>query len=708
MYIPPDLSRYNPKPVIYSQFLASSIYPVQITDPNTVFCVDKEEFRFTCLNSVYEPDVALRIARTPLSPSDPFTYAALSKFTEYYLRKFHSSTGAQSSNQIDKPPLNVPKELIAAQSDGKTEILLVGSLLNPLVSDSYKPVHLTPGCISSIVNFTKDNASHEAPNTLSNKLFGKTRNTKGNVDLNNKQPKTSLNRNSSAFIERIATCDNYMKKMSNAESLLISVHGRVLNIIALDQNPREIEIDSPCLRLILSNGIITCFTSFEYTTTSGEKNLDILFGFATGDILWLNPLRMKYSRWNKNGKIKSGLITSLQWSKCGKFAIAGFADGEVLTFSRNLEDPESAYQPTVQIKERHMRTVRSLKTQQNQSANPVAHYKFSKKPITHVTIHPIFHNVVALTSDDGLLRIFDLLTETITDIVPSYYAGLLVTEFTPDGKYIAVGGEDDIVSIFEFQFLNFFSSPSESGLLKLVTRLQGAKSWIKGIVIGSNGLNSSLSYTIGTASDDGYIRFYEFQPRALRKVKRHAHVASASYIGTPKFQMQRGFSNSSVEPSLDSRKKKLANRSSNTLVSMNNTNNHLSLLEIINQGSSSTSLQQLQPQTSVHLKLGENNMVNSSAQSENRKLELMKINALFKNKTTSAVSILLRDSRFATPHIHTVSGMNTVPNVLPVSEKNVNLGRLSGLHMSKEFVWAFVATGDLIRWKKHESYSNAF
>lgn len=101
-------------------------------------------------------------------------------------------------------------------------------------------------------------------------------------------------------------------------------------------------------------------------------------------------------------------------------------------------------------------------------------------------------------------------------------------------------------------------------------------------------------------------------------------------------------------------------------------------------------------------------MVNSSAQSENRKLELMKINALFRNKTTSAVSILLRDSRFATPHIHTVSGMNTVPNVLPVSEKNVNLGRLSGLHMSKEFVWAFVATGDLIRWKKHESYSNAF
>lgn len=702
MYIPPDLSRYNQKPVVYSQFLASSIYPVQITDPNTIFCVDKEEFRFTCLDSVYEPDVALRIARTPLSPSDPFTYAALSKFTEYYLRKFHSSTGAQSSNQIDKPPLTVPKELIAAQSDGKTEILLVGSLLNPLVSDTYKPVHLTPGCISSIVTFRKDSSSHEAPNTLSNKLFGKSRNAKGNVDLINKQPKNNLNRNNSTFIERILTCDNYIKKMNNAEVILISVHGRVLNIIVLDDNPREIEFDSPCLRLILSNGIITCFTTFQYTTASGEKNLDILFGFASGDILWLNPLRMKYSRWNKNGKIKNGLITSLEWSKCGKFAIAGFADGEILILSRNLDDPETAYQPIVQRKEKHMRVFRSLKGQHSQNSNPVAHYKFTKKAITSIKVHPIFNNIMAITSDDGFLRVFDLLTETITDIVPSYYAGLLTSEFTPDGKYLLVGGEDDIVSIFEVQLLNLFSSPSECGLLKLVTRLQGAKSWIKGIVIDSNGLSSSLNYTIGTASDDGYIRFYEFQPRALRKVKKHTHVANAGYISTPKFQMQRAFSNSSVEPSLDSRKKKLTNRSSNTLASLNNTNNHLSLLEIINQGSSSTSLQQLQSQTSVQLKLGEANILNS-AQTESRKVELMNNNILFKNKSTPATSILLRDSRFSAPHIHMVSGINTVNNVLPVSEKNVNLGRLSGLHVGKNYIWAFVATGDLIRWKKYES-----
>lgn len=707
MYIPPDLSRYNQKPVVYSQFLASSIYPVQVTDPNTIFTVNKDEFRFTYLDSTYEPDVALRISRTPLSPQDPSTYAALSKFTEFYLRKFHSSTGAQSSNQIDKPPLSVPKELIAAQSEGKTEIFLVGSLLNPLVSDNFKPVHLIPGCISKIVDLSKDMYSpHESTrnSTLSNRLFGRSRNAKNNtsIDLDIKQPKNNLNRNNSAFVERITTCDNYVKKMNNSDCFLISIHGRVVNFIALEKNLREIEIDSPCLRLILSNSIITCFSTFQYVTTSGEKNLDIVFGFASGDILWLNPLRMKYSRWNKNGKIKDSLITSIEWSKCGKFVLAGFADGEVVIFNRNLEDPEFNYRPLIKSKEKYFRTYKSLKNVSPNLTNPIGHYKLTKKPITSIKIHPIFHNIVSITSDDGFLRIFDLLTESFTDIVPSYYAGVLVSEFTPDGKYLLVGGENDIVSVFEFQFSNLFSPLNESGLLKLVTRLKGAKSWIKDIVIGSNDVSSSLNYRIGTASDDGYIRFYEFQPRSLRKIKKHNHIASASYMTTPKFQIQRAFSNTSmIEPNVNGQKKKQIVKSNNLLSpSSTNTNINMSLFEIIQRGSSSTSLQQLQSQNPVQIKLGTGNILSSSPQSEALKSDFMNKNVMFKNKSKPLSNILLCDMKPIITYLHPCYGIDAVNSLFPVSEKNVNLGRLSGLHIGDSCMWAFVATGDLIRWMK--------
>lgn len=705
MYIPPDLSRYNQKsPVQYSQFLASSIYPIQVTDPNIIFHVDKEEFKFTYLDSTYESDIALRISRTPLSPNDPFSYAALSKFTEYNLRKYHSSTGAQSSNQIDKPPLSVPKELIAAQSEGKVEIFLVGSLLNPLVADTYKPVHLIPGCISKIIYLSKtsfdesinNRNNHNHTNTnFGTKLFGKSRNSKNNVELNIKQPKNNLNRNTSTFIEKISTCDNYIKKLNNSDSILVSTHGRVLNIMTLEKNPREIEFDPPCLRLILSNSIITCFSTFQYISASGEKNLDILFGFATGDILWLNPLRMKYSRWNKNGKIKDCLITSITWSQCGKFALAGFSDGEIIIFNRNLEDPDLNYQPIISSKEKYFKIFKSLKNLNQPTNNPIAHYKFTNKPITSIKIHPLFNNIVSITSDDGFLRIFDLLTESLTDIVPSYYAGVLTSEFTPDGKYLLAGGEADIVSIFEFQFSNLFSSISESGLLKLVARLQGAKSWIKEIIIDPTDLNISLNYKIGTASDDGYIRFYEFQPRSYRKIKRHHHVASASYnLNPPKFQLQKALSNSSIaEPNLESKKNKITAQS-------NSNNNNISLFEILQKSSSISSLQQLQGSNAVQIKLGNGNILTSSPQSDSIKHELMKKNLLFNNKSITLSSILLCDSKPIVTHIHQSSGINAVNNILPVSEKNVNLGRLNGLHIGEKCIWAFVATGDLIRWVK--------
>jgi hypothetical protein len=704
MYIPIDLTRQAQKPIPFSQLLASSIYPVQLTDPNAIFNLNDNEFGFNYLESTYKVDVGIRISRTPLSPSDPSTYAAISKFTEYYLRKYHSSSGAQNSNQLDKLPLSVPKELIGAQSDGKSDTLLMGSMLNPLISDVYKPVHLIPGCISSIVNFSK---SHDNNNTLSNKLFGKPKFNRSEIDVTAfKQPKNNVNRNTSAFIERLLTCDNYVKKLNNADTILISAHGRILNVIVLEDGPKDIEIDPPCLRMTISTSTITCFSTFKYVTSNNEKNLDILFAFATGDILWLNPLRMRYSRWNKNNKIKNEIIISIEWSRCGNFAFVGFADGEIMIFDRNFEDPDVEYIPVVEKKEKYIKIFKSLKTDSVTGKNPIAHYKFTNKPITSIRTHPIYNNLIVFTSDDGFIRLFDVLGETITDIIPSYYAGVLTSEFTQDGKFLLVGGEDDMVSIFEVNTSNIFTSPTEQGLLKLITRLQGSKSWIRNIVVKQSALNSPMDYIIGTASDDGYIRFYEFQPRNLRKVKKYnKHTGNMIQVGSPKYQMQKVFSQSSVDPNIDLRKKRQNNKSSNTLSSLNNGINRLSLLEMINQGSSSTSLQQLQQlqqqNGGISVKIGDGNKFTSTMTSA--KYELMSKNVLFQGKNISPNRLFFRNFKNKETYVHASLGMDSISKLLPVCEKNVNLGRLSSLHLGKDYIWAFLSSGDLVRWKKNDT-----
>ena len=695
---PLDVSRYNIKPGAFQHLMATNIYPVQTTDSNVIFLLDPEEFAFNYLGSRFIPDFGIRISRTPLSPTDPSTYAAMSKFTEYNLRKYHSGSGAQGSNQLDRTPLTVPKDLIATQSEGKNDILLMGSMLNPLIADCFKPVHLIPGCITKIVTFSSFTTDHNI-SAFSNKLFGGSKKSKMHADAgaSTRYPKNSLMRNNSTFIDRIQACDGHAKKLSNSNQILISAHGRVLSVIALEDNTRDIDVEPPCLKLIISSSVVTCMAVHHSHDSQDGKNINILVGFASGDILWFNPNKMKYSRWNKNGKIKGNIVTSLEWSKCGTFAFVGFEDGEVLIFNKNYEDPETDYKPKIKAKHKYLITYRSLKLneQYENTTNLLAHYKLTKKSITSIRAHPTYQNILVLTSDDGFIRLFDMLTESVTDVLSTFYAGALTSEFSPDGKYLFIGGEDDTVSVYEFHSVNLLATSTEEGLVKMICRLQGAKSWVRGIqVLKPTG--SQLNYIVGTASDDGFIRFYEFQPRNMRKLKKSANVAShSSVVNSPKFQMNRAFSSQSFTPSLDSRKKKLSNKSSNTLDSLNSSNRP-SLMEMINTASSVSYANS--QQNPIQTRLGEG-FITSTSEKDTKKLNAMALNYIFKKMGTSPQSILYYERDEDEPNIFVPQRMNTVTNILPVSEKDVRLGRLFGLHISKDSAWAFASGGDLIKWK---------
>jgi WD40 repeat protein len=77
-------------------------------------------------------------------------------------------------------------------------------------------------------------------------------------------------------------------------------------------------------------------------------------------------------------------------------------------------------------------------------------------------------------------------------VTKSYYGGTLSVSFSPDSKYICVGGEDDMIHIYSL-------NPTE---LKLLVRGQGHNSWINKVIFDSHH-TSTLSYSIYSVGQDG-------------------------------------------------------------------------------------------------------------------------------------------------------------------------------------------------------------
>jgi len=73
---------------------------------------------------------------------------------------------------------------------------------------------------------------------------------------------------------------------------------------------------------------------------------------------------------------------------------------------------------------------------------------------------------LATVSQDGFLRVFNYDTMELVGRVRSYFGGLLCVCWSPDSKFVIVGGEDDLVSVW---------SLLEK---RVIARGQGHKSWV--------------------------------------------------------------------------------------------------------------------------------------------------------------------------------------------------------------------------------------
>lgn len=95
---------------------------------------------------------------------------------------------------------------------------------------------------------------------------------------------------------------------------------------------------------------------------------------------------------------------------------------------------------------------------------------------------------LAIVSQDGFLRVFLYDTMELVGIARSYFGGFLCVCWSPDGKYIVVGGEDDLVTVYSF------------AERRVVARGHGHRSWVS--VVAFDPYTTFSSWDTNDFSDD--------------------------------------------------------------------------------------------------------------------------------------------------------------------------------------------------------------
>lgn len=130
--------------------------------------------------------------------------------------------------------------------------------------------------------------------------------------------------------------------------------------------------------------------------------------------------------------------------------------------------------------------------------NPLQRWTFGTEngSINEFAFSPCGLNL-AIASQDGFLRVFRYDTMELLGIARSYFGGFLCVCWSPDGKYIVVGGEDDLVTVWSLHER------------RVVARGQGHRSWVSVVAFDPFTTSyASVEEDPDVSDDDGVSMLY--------------------------------------------------------------------------------------------------------------------------------------------------------------------------------------------------------
>jgi hypothetical protein len=298
------------------------------------------------------------------------------------------------------------------------------------------------------------------------------------------------------------------------------------------------------------------------TATSNHLSIDMVIGFSTGDLIWFDPLSSRYHRINKGGCITNSACTAVKWvTTLPTRFLVSHADGTIIMYDKEREDgPFTPRNPTTPAPSISLSAESSTSdphyintsadgatnasaewdpledifvthgSGQASSANPSKAEKIAKNPVSHwkVSTKSVVDfafsrdvKTIAVISDDGYLRVIDTETEHLMDVYQSYFGSPTCVAWSPDSRFLLVGGQDDLVTIV---------APFEQ---RIIARCQGHSSFVSAVAFDEIRCDGR-TYRFGSTGEDNKLILWDFSSGALHRPKlqgsQHQRLSLSSTV----------------------------------------------------------------------------------------------------------------------------------------------------------------------------------
>ncbi|EPE10384.1 catabolite repression protein crec [Ophiostoma piceae UAMH 11346] len=340
-----------------------------------------------------------------------------------------------------------------------------------------------------------------------------------------RKPKNNVTKSNSSFISRAILHETLPKRLADRDPASLYYFGNINRGFQWLDFADEDKKAEYMTKMLFTKAHCLCHDTNPLSKTN--THIDVIMGFSTGEIIWYEPISQRYTRLNKNGIIRGTPVSEIRWIPGSEnLFMAAYMDGSMVIFDKEKEDAAFVYNEEEANHQRlsnsdearlQIQIERSIYSSQSKT-NPFAFWKISNQRINSFAFAPDGQTLIAVVSEDGSLRIIDYLREELVSIFYAYYGGLTCVCWSPDGKYIVTGGQDDLLSIW---------SVAES---TLVARCQGHHSWVTSVAFDPWRCDDRV-YRFGSVGEDARLCLWDFNIGMLIR-PRVATANSGSNIQT--------------------------------------------------------------------------------------------------------------------------------------------------------------------------------
>ncbi|KAI0477414.1 WD40-repeat-containing domain protein [Xylariaceae sp. FL0804] len=330
-----------------------------------------------------------------------------------------------------------------------------------------------------------------------------------------RKPKNNMTKSNSSFISRVIINETFSKKLADRPG------DGLFAFANINRAFQWLDLSSPSKADYLTKILFTkahCLSHDVNLVTKSSSHIDIIMGFSTGEVIWWEPMSQRYTRLNKNGVINKTAVSQIRWIPGAEnLFMAAHMDGSLVVYDKEKEDAIfnreeeevlmngefGAPRDSTNFREK-MAVWKSVHSK-NQKTNPVSVWKLSNQQINAFKFSPDNRHL-AVVAEDGTMRIIDYLREELLNIYNAFYGGFTCVCWSPDGKYVLTGSQDDLISIW---------CPEEK---RIIARCQGHQSFVSAVAFDPWRCDEK-NYRFGSVGEDCRLCLWDFNVGMLHKPK---------------------------------------------------------------------------------------------------------------------------------------------------------------------------------------------